>query len=95
MQARELIRHHSAIVVADVLRVCAYKKRKRVLAERRRQMAASVTPQLLGQMDEQARELDRKVLEAMNRLTQEKILLMKLRKSLIEEFEWPLEELLR
>ena len=58
-------------------------------------MAASVTPQLLGQMDEQARELDRKVLEAMNRLTQEKILLMKLRKSLIEEFEWPLEELLR
>ena len=44
MQARELIRHHSAIVVADVLRVCAYKKRKRVLAERTRQMAASVTP---------------------------------------------------
>jgi hypothetical protein len=31
----------------------------------------------------------------MNRLTQEKILLMKLRKSLIEDFEWPLEELLR
>ena len=31
----------------------------------------------------------------MNRLTQEKILLMKLRKSLDEEFEWPLEELLR
>jgi len=31
----------------------------------------------------------------LNRLTQEKILLMKLRKSLVEEFEWPLEELLR
>jgi hypothetical protein len=41
----------------------------RVLAERRRQMAASVTPQLLKQMDEQTQELDRKVQEAMNRLT--------------------------
>ena len=95
MQARELIRHHSAIVVADVLRVCAYKKRKRVLIERRRQMAASVTPQILKQMEEQMQELDMKIQQAMNRLTQEKILLMKLRKSLIEEFEWPLEELLR
>ena len=31
LQARDLVRHHSAIVVADVLRVCAYKKRKRVI----------------------------------------------------------------
>jgi len=31
----------------------------------------------------------------MNRITHEKILLMKLRKSLVQEFEWPLEELLR
>jgi Ion channel len=38
LQARELIRHHSAVVVADVLRVCAIKKRKRVLLERIKQM---------------------------------------------------------
>ena len=47
LQARELIRHHSAIVVADVLRVCAFKKRKRVIAERRVKMSQSVTPELL------------------------------------------------
>jgi len=44
LQARELVRHHSAIVVADVLRVCAYKKRKRVLVERGKKMLGSVTP---------------------------------------------------
>jgi potassium intermediate/small conductance calcium-activated channel subfamily N protein 2 len=51
LQSRELIRHHSAAVVADVLRVCAYKKRKRVLQERRRQIGASVTQEVLKQMD--------------------------------------------
>ena len=44
LQARELIRHHSAIVVADVLRICTYKKRKRVLVERGKKMLGSVTP---------------------------------------------------
>ena len=47
LQARELVRHHSAIVVADVLRVCAYKKRKRVLNERQKKMGDAVKPEAL------------------------------------------------
>jgi len=34
-------------------------------------------------------------MQTMNHITQEKILLIKLKQSLLEEFEWPLEELLR
>ncbi len=95
LQARELIRHHSALVVADVLRVCTYKKRKRVLLERRKKLESTVVPATLEAMDKQCEELDLKMRETLNRITREKLLLMKLRRSLQEEFEWPLEELLR
>ena len=95
LQARELIRHHSAIVVADVLRVCAYKKRKRVLIERGKKLQGSVTREVQAQMDRQLEELEFKIKDTMNKITREKILLMKLRQSLVQEFEWPLEDLLR
>ena len=95
LQARELIRHHSAIVVADVLRVCVYKKRKRVLIERTKKLQVTVTAEAKAQMDRQIEELEDKIKTTMNKITREKILLMKLRQSLVQEFEWPVEDLLR
>ena len=95
LQARELIRHHSAIVVADVLRVCVYKKRKRVLIERTKKLQVTVTAEVKAQMDRQIEELEDKIKTTMNKITREKILLMKLRQSLVQEFEWPVEDLLR
>jgi hypothetical protein len=70
-------------VVADVLRVCAYKKRKRVLIERGKKMHGSVTQEVAGQMDRQVQELETKIKDTMNKITREKILLMKLRQSLV------------
>ena len=46
-------------------------------------------------MNRQVAEMEAKIRDTMNKITHEKILLMKLRKSLVQEFEWPLEELLR
>ena len=46
-------------------------------------------------MDKQVEEIGIKIQNTMNKITREKILLMKLRQSLVQEFEWPLEDLLR
>lgn len=58
-------------------------------------MQGSVTPEAQRQMDKQVEELEFKIKDTMNKITREKILLMKLRQSLVQEFEWPLEDLLR
>ena len=58
-------------------------------------MQGSVTPEAQRQMDKQVEELEFKIKDTMNKITREKILLMKLRLSLVQEFEWPLEDLLR
>ena len=46
-------------------------------------------------MDKQVEEIGIQIQNTMNKITREKILLMKLRQSLVQEFEWPLEDLLR
>ena len=58
-------------------------------------MQGSVTPEAQRQMEKQVEELEFKIKDTMNKITREKILLMKLRQSLVQEFEWPLEDLLR
>ncbi len=46
-------------------------------------------------MQKQVEDIERRIRETLNKITREKLLLMRLRKSLAQEFDWPVEELLR
>lgn len=46
-------------------------------------------------MDKQLAEINEKIKRTMNKLTREKLVIMKLKQSLVQEFEWPVEDLLR
>ena len=46
-------------------------------------------------MDKQADEMNVRIRDTMNKITREKMSLSLLKKSLAQEFDWPVEELLR
>ena len=46
-------------------------------------------------MQKQVEDIERRIRETLNKITREKLLLMRLRKSLAQEFDCPVEELLR
>lgn len=96
LQSREKIRHHSAVIVSEVLRICLLRKRLKKLDERKALLHNDVmSNQARGAMDAQALEMEVRIRETMNKITREKMHLSRLKKSLAQEFDWPVEELLR
>jgi hypothetical protein len=80
---REKIRHHSAVIVSEVLRVCLLRKRAKKMQER----AVILGEEIINDhakkiMQKQVEDIERRIRETLNKITREKLLLMRLRKSL-------------
>lgn len=71
LQAREKIRHHSAIILTEALRAHMLKKRLRVLAERQTIFGVEALDQeaVKAKLEKQTNDIREKVDETYNKIT--------------------------
>lgn len=72
------------------------RKRAKKLQRRRELFKEMITSEVTKKiMDQQSKDMEVRIRDTMNKITREKIGLMRLKKTLAQEFDWPVEELLR
>jgi hypothetical protein len=82
LQSREQIRSHSAVIISEVLRVSLLRKRIKNLKTRKELLKDDVAPETLVIMDSQEIEMEKRIRATMNKITREKLHLMRLKRAL-------------
>lgn len=83
------------MIVSEVLRICLLRKRIKTLELRKTLFKDDVSEDTLKIMESQTSALQVRIRDTFNKITKEKLILMRLKKTLAQEFDWPVEELLR